>query len=75
MKSPFTGKQMIVTKEWRTLNFRNDEFNVLCHYYKCEDTEEQFEDDKFAELNFNQTINQYREKYNIPCSETIIPSI
>lgn len=72
MKSPFTGKEMRIVKEWRTMNFRKDKFKVLFHTYKCEDTGEQFEDDSFSQLNYNQLVNQYREKYNIPFPEQII---
>lgn len=72
MKSPFTNKEMRIVKEWRTMSFRKEEFNVLFHSYKCEDTGEQFEDDTLAELNYNQLVNQYREKYNIPFPEQII---
>ena len=72
MKSPFTGKEMNIVKEWRTMSFRKDEFKVLFHSYKCEDTGEQFEDDVFAQLNYNQLVNQYRVKYSIPFPEQII---
>lgn len=72
MKSPFTGKEMNIVKEWRTMNFRKDEFKVLFHSYKCEDTGEQFEDDAFSQLNYNQLVNQYRVKYSIPFPEQII---
>lgn len=72
MKSPFTGKEMNIQKEWRTMNFRKDEFKVLFHSYRCEETGEQFEDEVFAQLNFNQLVNQYREKYSIPFPEQII---
>ncbi|GAO27760.1 type II toxin-antitoxin system antitoxin SocA domain-containing protein [Geofilum rubicundum] len=72
MNSPFTGKEMTIVKEWRTMSFRKDKFEVLFHSYKCEDTGEQFEDEAFAQLNFNQLINQYRVKYSIPFSEQII---
>ena len=71
MKSPFTDKEMSIVKEWRTLSFRKDEFNVLFHSYKCEDTGERFEDDTFAQLNYNQLVNQYRVKYSIPFPEQI----
>lgn len=71
MNSPFTGKEMSIVKEWRTMSFRKDEFKVLFHSYKCEDTSEQFEDDAFAQLNYNQLVNQYREKYSIPFPEQI----
>ncbi|MCK4662827.1 MAG: DUF4065 domain-containing protein [Bacteroidales bacterium] len=72
MKSPFTGNKMSIRKESRTINFRKDEFKILFHSYKCEDTGEQFEDDTFAQLNYNQLVNQYRTKYAIPFPEQII---
>ena len=72
MKSPFAGKEMSIVKEWRTMSFRKDQFKVLFHLYKCENTGEQFEDDAFARLNYNQLINQYRAKYAIPFPEQII---
>ncbi|MCF8226910.1 MAG: DUF4065 domain-containing protein [Bacteroidales bacterium] len=72
MKSPFTGSEMSIAKEWRTMSFRKDEFKVLFHSFKCEDTGEQFEDDAFAQLNYNQLVNQYRVKYSIPFPEQII---
>jgi len=72
MKSPFTGKEMTIVKEVRTMKFRKEEFQMLFHAYRCPDTGEQFEDDDFAKLNYNQVVNQYRSKYNIPFSEQII---
>lgn len=72
MKSPFTGKEMSIQKEWRTMNFRKDEFKVLFHSYRDDETGEQFEDDAFSELNYNQLVNQYRAKYSIPFPEQII---
>jgi DNA-binding transcriptional regulator YiaG len=71
MKSPFTGKEMSIYKEWRTMSFRKEEFKVYFHIYKCIDTGEQFEDEAFAELNYSQLINQYRVKHNIPFPEEI----
>ena len=71
MKSPFTGKEMSISKEWRKMNFRKNEFDILFHTYKCSDTGEQFEDSIFAELNYNQGVNEYREKYAIPFPEQI----
>lgn len=72
MKSPITGKEMSIQKEWRTMSFRKEEFNVLFHSYRCDETGEQFEDDAFSELNYNQLVNQYRSKYFIPFPEQII---
>lgn len=66
MKSPITGKEMVVKKEWHTMTFRKEEFNLLLHTWHCVDSGEEFEDDLFATLNYNQVVNQYREKHNIP---------
>lgn len=72
MKSPFTGDKMSVQKEYRTLTFRKEKFEILFHFYKCEKTGEKFEDENFAQLNYNQVINQYRHKNAIPFPDEII---
>lgn len=71
MKSPVTGKEMVVKKVWHKMTFRKEEFHFLLHTWHCIDSGEEFEDDRFANLNYNQVINQYREKYNIPFPEEI----
>lgn len=72
MKSPFTGREMSIHREWRTMNFRKEGFNIMFHSYKCDETGELFEDEIFAQLNYNQLVNQYRVKYAIPFPEQII---
>ena len=72
MKSPFTGEEMCVERELRSMSFRKDKFTVLFYSYRCEETGEQFEDDVFAQLNYNQLVNQYRVKYCVPFPEQII---
>ena len=72
MLSPFTGKEMSIQKEWRTMTYKKEEFRVCFHTWKCEDTGEQFEDDLFAQLNYDQVQNQYRAKYAIPFREEIV---
>lgn len=71
MKSPITGKEMTLTKEKRQLDFRKEIFEIVFHYYKCEDSEEQFTTTTLDDLNINQVYNQYRAKYNIPFPEEI----
>ncbi len=71
MKSPFTGKEMTLDKEWRKITYRKEQFDVLFHFYKCEDTGEQFEDEHFSVLNYNQVVNQYRVRHRIPFPEQI----
>lgn len=71
MKSPITGKEMILTKETRSIKFRKETFEVVFHYYKCEDSEEQFTTTSLDEVNMNQVYNQYRDKFNIPFPDEI----
>jgi len=71
MLSLFTEKEMVVRKEWRDMIFRKETFKVCFHIWKCEDAGEESEDEHFAQLNYDQVINQYREKYNIPYPDEI----
>lgn len=71
MKSPFTGAEAIIQKEWVTMTFRKEPFQVLFHTYKCPDTGNTFEDEDFSQLNYNQIVNQYRTKYALPFPEKI----
>jgi hypothetical protein len=63
MKSPITGKDMLVHKEERSMLFRNEAFTIVFHTYRCGDTGELFEDDNFATLNYNQLVSQYCTKH------------
>ena len=72
MKSPITGKEMILKKEKRTITFRKEEFEVVYHYYLCQDSNEQFTITELDDLNLNQAYNQYRAKFNLPFPEEII---
>jgi putative zinc finger/helix-turn-helix YgiT family protein len=72
MKSPITGKEMTLTKERRSMDFRKETFEIVFHYYKCEDSGEQFTTTSLDELNMNQLYNQYRDKFNIPFPDEII---
>jgi len=72
MKSPITGKEMKLTKERRSMDFRKETFEIVFHYYKCEDSEEQFTTTLMDEVNMNQVYNQYRDRFNIPFPDEII---
>lgn len=72
MKSPVTGREMILTKEPRSMDFRKETFEVVFHSYKCEDSGEQFTTTSLDELNLNQVYNQYRNRFNIPFPDEII---
>lgn len=72
MISPFTGGEVTLIKEIRHFEFRGSKFDIMYHYYKCEDTGEVFTDTQLDKLNLNQVYNQYREKEGIPFSDEII---
>lgn len=71
MKSPITGKEMQLTKERRLMDFRKETFEVVFHFYKCEDSGEQFTTTSLDEVNMNQLFNQYRDKFKIPFPDEI----
>jgi|688.fasta_scaffold01366_41 putative zinc finger/helix-turn-helix YgiT family protein len=72
MKSPITGKEMNLSKERRSMDFRKETFEIVFHYYKCGDSGEQFTSTALDEVNMNQVFNQYRAKFNIPFPDEII---
>lgn len=71
MKSPITGKEMTLVTEKRTMDFRRERFQIVFHYYKCEDSGEQFTTTAMDEVNLNQLYNKYRDKFNIPFPDEI----
>jgi putative zinc finger/helix-turn-helix YgiT family protein len=72
MKSPITGKEMKLTKERRSMDFRKETFEILFHFYKCEDSAEQYTTTTLDEVNMNQVYNQYRDKFNVTFPDEII---
>lgn len=72
MRSPFTNKEMLLATERRSMEFRKENFDIVFHFYKCEDSGEQFTTTALDELNLNQVYNQYRERFNIPFPDEII---
>ncbi len=71
MKSPYTGQEMTLKKEKRTFSFRKKEFEIIYHFYFCDESKEQFVDTPLATLNQNQIHNQYREILGIPFVDKI----
>lgn len=62
---------MKLAMEPTVLSFRKEKFEVMYHYYLCEDSGEQFTDELLDTMNLNQVYNQYREKYGIPFPDEI----
>ncbi len=57
---------MKLLKEKRSLEFRKETFEVIYHYYQCQDTGEEFVDEKIGDLNLDQVYNAYRVKHKLP---------
>ena len=66
MKSPITGKEMLLCKEQRKEEFKNEVFEITFHYYKCEDSGEQFTTTELDEINLNQLYNQFYKNTSQP---------
>lgn len=62
MKSPITGKEMILKKEKQIIKYNNQEFIIMFNFYECVDSCERYEDEEMAQINYNQVINQFLEK-------------
>lgn len=62
---------MLLKREKRTLSYRKESFEVVYHYFLCEDSGEQFVTDALGDLNLRQVYNQYRAKHNLPFPEEI----
>lgn len=71
MKSPFTGGPVRHEKKIEKLEYRKEYFELVYHYYVCEDSGEEFTDEATDTLNITQVHNQYRAKYGIPFVEEI----
>jgi uncharacterized phage-associated protein len=72
MKSPFTGKEMPLKHEVRTVTFRKEEIKTRFQFYLCEDTGEKFTTTELDEFNLLMVEHAYRTKYHIPQREEII---
>ena len=71
MKSPVTGKEMVLKQEKRTLTFRKEEFEVVFHFYLCADSGETFTSTELDDLNISQLYNQFRVKHSLPFPDEI----
>ncbi len=72
MKSPFTGGEIELIREPRSLEFKKESFEITHHSYRCVDTGEYFTTEELDQVNITQVQNKYREKHNIPFPDQII---
>lgn len=54
------------------MTFRKEEFQVLYHFYECEDSKEHFTTTELDEVNLQQLYHQYRAKHHLPFPDEII---
>ena len=64
MRSPITGKEMVLVTENRTMTFRKEAFEIVFHSYKCVDSGESFTTTELDNINLDQLYDQYRAKHN-----------
>lgn len=58
MKSPLSGKEMILSSELSTLNYKSKVYDVIHHYYLCELTNERFTTTELDEKNLEELYKQ-----------------
>lgn len=58
MKSPLSGKEMILSSEPSTLSYKNKIYDVIHHYYLCELTNEKFTTTELDEKNLEELYKQ-----------------
>src|ERR1700735_1218798 len=71
MKSPITGTPMKLIREKKALEFRKESFDIIYHSYRCEDSGEEFVDERLGDLNLDQVYNAYRDRHHLPFTEEI----
>jgi hypothetical protein len=58
MKSPLTGKEMLLLNKPSVLTYRGKDYKVTHHYYLCEDTNEEFTTTSLDTINMEELYNQ-----------------
>ena len=62
MKSPLTGKEMILMSEPDTLEYKGKVYDVIHHSYLCIDTNERFTTTELDELNLKDFLFDVKNK-------------
>lgn len=72
IECPFCDGQAVLNRSTRTLLYRKESFDVVEHFYKCENCSEEFTTTETDTIGMLQLHNQYRERFKIPFTEEII---
>ena len=71
MTSPFTGGEVRLCEEPRSMTYRKEQYNYIHRHYQCVDTGMYFTDTELDTANLEQVHAQYRDKYGIPSPSEI----
>lgn len=71
MKSPFANCDAVLKSEYRTLNYRGEQYGYVYQYYQCEETNAIFTTDELDTISISQVYNQYRDVHDIPYTDEI----
>lgn len=71
LRSPLGSGDAVLKRRIITETFRKDIFDVIDHYYECEQTGEEFGTEETENLHKVQVENQYRDKYGLPFPDQI----
>lgn len=69
--SPFSDGKATLQRKHSRLSFRKEEFEIIEHFYVCQDTKEEFTTSEIDRVNLNQVYSQYRKKFGLPFSDQI----
>lgn len=67
MKSPITGKEMILVSEPNKLEYKGKLYDVIHHFYLCIDSNERFTTTELDELNLKELkdeVNMQKSRSN-----------
>ena len=73
MKSPFTGGEVKLVVEPRTIKYRGKDYSYIHSCYECVDSGERFAPTEMDEVNYGQVYNQYRSENGIPFADNSSP--
>jgi hypothetical protein len=58
LKSPITGKEMILKQEQRSIEFRKKSVEISFHFYLCPESGLQFTTTELDEVNLGEVIEE-----------------
>lgn len=72
IECPYCDGHAVLSKSNRDIPYRKESFNVVEHYYVCEECREEFTTTDTDTITITQLHNQYRERHKLPFPEEIM---